>query len=68
VDVNAIMLENRKKRTKASLAAPNKVITKVSLPREGDTSEIIGETITNVGKPIVTSNVVGKTAKVVVEE
>jgi hypothetical protein len=32
MDVNAIMLENRKKRKGTSSITPNKVITKVSLP------------------------------------
>jgi hypothetical protein len=44
------------------------VLKEVSLPQEGDTSEIIGETTTNVGKPIVTSNVVGKIIEVDIEE
>ncbi len=44
------------------------MLKEVSLPQEGDTSEIIGETTTNVGKPIVTSNVVGKIIEVDIEE
>jgi len=36
VDVNAIMLENRKKKKGTSLATPSKVITNVSLRQEGD--------------------------------
>jgi two-component sensor histidine kinase len=61
------MLENRKKRTGASLATPNKMIIKVSLLQEGDIGEIIGETTTNASKHAITSNVVNKTIKVVIE-
>jgi hypothetical protein len=68
MDVNAIMLENMKKRTKTSSSTPNKVNTEVSLPQDGDINEIIGEIITDAGKLVVASNVVGKTTKVDVEE
>jgi hypothetical protein len=68
MDVNAIMLENMKKRTKTSSTAPNKVIIEVSLPQDKDINEIIGEIITDAGKLVVASNVVGKTTKVDVEE
>jgi hypothetical protein len=68
MDVNAIMLENMKKRTKTSSSAPNKVIIEVSLPQDKDINEIIGEIITDAGKLVVASNVVGKTTKVDVEE
>jgi hypothetical protein len=61
------MLENMKKRTRASSATLNKVITKVSLLQEGDTGETINET-TNIGKPTTASNVVSKTIEVNVEE
>jgi hypothetical protein len=68
MDVNPIMLENMKKRIGASSTTPNKVITEVSLPQEGDTNETIGETTTNTDKPIVTSNVVSKIVEVAIEE
>jgi len=64
MDVNAIMLENMKKRIEASSTTPNKVIIKVSLLQEGDTSE----TTTNTNKPIATSNVVTKIVEVIIEE
>jgi hypothetical protein len=62
------MLENMKKRKKTSSIAPNKVITKVSLPQEGDTREIIGKFIIDVNKLVDASNVIGKTTKVAIEE
>jgi hypothetical protein len=62
------MLENREKRARTSLIAPKKVIKEVTLPQEGDTGEIIGETTTNVGKHVVASNVVGKIIEAIVEE
>jgi hypothetical protein len=68
MDINAIMLENKKKRTRTSPTTLNKVIKKVSLLQEGDIGEIIGETTTDVGKPDATSNVVGKIIEVAVEE
>jgi hypothetical protein len=49
MDVNAIMLENRKKRKGASLVNPNKVIAKVSLSQEGD----IGLITINTNKPTI---------------
>jgi hypothetical protein len=68
VDVNAIMLENRKKRTGTSLTTPNKMIKEISLLQEGDASEFIGETTIDASKPIVASNVVGKIIEVAIEE
>jgi hypothetical protein len=68
VDVNAIMLENMKKMIGASSTTPNKVITEVSLPQEGDTGETISETTTDIDNPTAASNVVSKTIKVVVQE
>jgi len=68
VDVNAIILENRKKRTRTSLTAPNKVIKEISLPQEGDTGEIIGKTTTDASKLVVASNVVGTIIELDVEE
>jgi hypothetical protein len=57
VDVNGIMLENRKKKKGTSLATPSKVITEVSLRQEGDDD-----------KPIVPSNVVNKVIEVSIGE
>jgi len=68
VDVNAIMLENMKKRIGASSTTLNKVIIKVSLFQEGHINETIGETTTDTDKPIVTSNVVTKIVEVAIEE
>jgi len=56
VDVNAIMLENKKKRKGTSSIIVNKVITKVSLPQEGDIGETIGKTIEDISKPITNAN------------
>ncbi len=64
MDVNAIMLENMKKRIGASSTTPNKVIIKISLLQEGDTSE----TTIDTNKPIARSNVVTKIVEVVIEE
>jgi hypothetical protein len=75
VDVNAIMLENQKKRRRTLLVIPNKVITKVSLFQEGGIGETIsnitkdtGKPITNVDKHVTTSSVLSKVIEVVVEE
>jgi hypothetical protein len=68
MDVNAIMLENKKIRLGESSTTPNKVIIEVSLPQEEDIDETIGEIITNTNKPIATSNVVSKTVEVTIEE
>jgi len=57
VDVNAIMLENRKKKKGTSLATPSKVIIKVSLRQEGDDDKLI-----------VASNVVNKVIEVAIGE
>jgi hypothetical protein len=57
MDVNAITLENRKKKKRTPLTTPSKVITKVSLHQEGD-----------VDKPIATSNVVNKVIEVTIGE
>ncbi len=56
MDVNAIMLENRKKKKGTSLATPSKVITKVSLPQEGDVSKLI----VDANKLVAASSVVSK--------
>jgi hypothetical protein len=64
VDVNAIMMENKKKKKGASSRNPSKVITKVSLPQEGDVSKFVA----NVDKPIAASNVVNKVIKVAIGE
>jgi hypothetical protein len=63
MDVNAIMMENKKKK-KTSLGNPSKVITEVSLPQEGD----VGKLVADVNKPIATSNVVNKVVKVAIGE
>jgi len=75
VDVNAIMLENKKKRRRTSSIIPNKVIKKVSLFREGGIGETIsnitkdiGKPITNVDKHATTCSVLSKTIEVAVEE
>ncbi len=68
MDVNAIMLENRKKRKGASSITPNKVITKVSLTQEGDTSETMGEITIDANKPTTTFSFVNKAIEIVVEE
>ncbi|CAM6015330.1 unnamed protein product [Sphagnum balticum] len=57
MDVNAITLENRKKKKGASLATPSKVIIEVSLCQEGD-----------VDKLVAASNVVNKVIEVVIGE
>jgi hypothetical protein len=62
------MLENMKKRIGASSRTPNKVITEISLPQEGDISETISETTIDTDKPIVASNVVSKIVEVAIEE
>jgi hypothetical protein len=64
VDVNAIILENRKKEKGASLATLSKMITKISLPQEGD----IYKSVTNVDKPVAASNVVNKVIEVAIGE
>ncbi len=56
MDVNAIMLENKKKRKGTSSIILNKVITKVSLPQEGDIGEIMSKTIEDISKPITNAN------------
>jgi hypothetical protein len=63
MDVNAIMLENRKKK-RSIISNPSKVIIEVSLPREGDA----GKFVANVDKLITTSNVVNKVIEIVVGE
>ncbi len=75
MDVNAIMLEKKKKRKRTSSVTPNKMITKVSLFQEGDTNETISKTSKDIGKPIIdvdklaaTSSVVSKVVEVVVEK
>ncbi len=75
MDVNAIMLENRKKKKGTSSITPNKVITKVSLPQEADIGETTGETIEDISKSTIdvmkltaASNVMSKVIKIVVEE
>jgi hypothetical protein len=62
------MLENRKKRIKTSSTTPNKMITNVSLPQEGDTGETISKTTIDVSKHVIASNVVSKTIKLYIEE
>jgi hypothetical protein len=57
MDVNAITLENRKKKKGVSLTTPSKVITEVSLRQEQDAD-----------KHVVTSNVVNKVIEVVIGE
>jgi hypothetical protein len=57
MDVNAITLENRKKKKGVSLTTLSKVITKVSLRQERDAD-----------KPVATSNVVNKVIEVVIGE
>jgi hypothetical protein len=64
VDVNAIMMENKKKKEGTSLANPSKVITEVSLLQEGD----VGKLVANANKLIATSNVVNKVVEVVIRE
>ncbi len=64
MDVNAIILENRKKEKGASLATLSKMITKISLPQEGD----IYKSVTNVDKPVAASNVVNKVIEVAIGE
>lgn len=64
MDVNAIILENRKKKKGASLATLSKMITKISLPQEGD----ICKSATNVDKPVTASNAVNKVLEVAVGE
>jgi hypothetical protein len=75
VDVNAIMLENKKKRRKTSSVIPNKVITKVSLFQEEGIGETISNIIKDTGKPIAnvdkhaaTSSVLSKVVEVAIEE
>jgi hypothetical protein len=68
MDVNAIMLENRKKRKGTSSITPNKVITKVSLPQEGDICETIGEITINDDNPTTTSSFVRKAIEIAIEE
>jgi hypothetical protein len=57
MDVNAITLENRKKKKGVSLTTPSKVITKVSLRQERDADKLVA-----------TSNVVNKVIEVVIGE
>jgi len=61
MDVNAIMMENKKKKKGASSTTPSKVSTKVSLPQEGD----VGKPIADVDKHVATFNVVNKVIEVV---
>jgi hypothetical protein len=68
MDVNAITLENRKKRKRASSITPNKVIIKLSSLQEGDTGEAIGKITIDVNKHVATSSFVNKVVKIVVEE
>jgi len=70
MDINAILLDNTKKRKKSSLVTPNKVIVEVLLCQR-DTSETINETIvdidrpiTNVGKLVVASNFMSKVCRI----
>ncbi len=60
MDVNTIVMENKKKKKGASSTTPSKVSTKVSLPQEGD----VGKPIVDVDKHVATSNVVNKVIKV----
>jgi hypothetical protein len=64
MDVNAIMLENMKKKKGASSTTPSKVIIEVSLPQEGDVDKFVA----NADKHIATSNVVNKVIEVDVGE
>jgi hypothetical protein len=57
VDVNAITLENRKKKKGTSLVTPSKVIIEISLCQEGD-----------VHKLVAASNVVNKVIEVAIGE
>lgn len=70
MDINAILLDNTKKRKKSSSVTPNKVIVEVLLCQR-DTSETINETIvdidrpiTNVGKLVVASNFMSKVCRI----
>jgi len=63
VDVNAIMLENMEKKG-SIINNPKQSVTELSLPQEEDADKFVA----NANKPIVTSNVVNKVIKVVVEE
>jgi len=57
MDVNAITLENRKKKKGVSLTTPSKVIIEVLVRQEWD-----------VDKPVAASNVVNKVIEVVIGE
>jgi len=70
VDINAILLDNTKKRKKSSSVTPSKVIVEVLLC-QGDTSETINEIIvdidrpiTNVGQLVVASNFMSKVCRI----
>ncbi len=63
MDVNAIMLENMEKKG-SIINNPKQSVTELSLPQEEDADKFVA----NANKPIVTSNVVNKVIKVVVEE
>jgi hypothetical protein len=64
MDVNAIMMENKKKKKGASLTTPSKVNTKVSLLQEGD----VGKLVVDVDKHVATSNVVNMVIEVATGE
>jgi len=64
VDVNSIMMENKKKKKGASLTTLCKVNTKVSLPQEGD----VGKLVVDVDKHVATSNVVNRVIEVATGE
>jgi hypothetical protein len=44
------------------------VITKLSIPQEGDTSEITCKTIEDIGKPTTVSSVVSKVIEATIKE
>lgn len=62
MDVNAIMMENKKKKKGASSTTPSKVNTKVSLPQERDA----GKPVADVDKHVATTNVVNKVIEVAI--
>ncbi len=64
MDVNAIMLENMKKKKGTSSTIPTKVVTKISLPQEGG----VDKSIADANKPNATSNVMSKVIEIDVGE